>query len=76
MGKFIFWIIVVFGVLLCLRLYNVAQQKRARRAANAAHAADRRAEQMVRCARCGVYLPRSEALSVDGALRCRDPSCA
>jgi len=75
-GKFIFWIIVIFGVLLCLRLYNIAQQKRARRGAKAAEGGGRRPELMVRCARCGVYLPRSEALTVDGALRCRDPSCA
>jgi len=76
MGKFMIVLVVVFAVLLCLRLYNIAQQKRARRAANAAEAAAPRPELMVRCARCGVYLPRSEALSVDGGLRCRDPSCA
>jgi hypothetical protein len=31
---------------------------------------------MVTCARCGVNLPRSEAMEKDGALVCRDnPSC-
>jgi uncharacterized protein len=33
-------------------------------------------EDMVTCARCGVNLPRSEAMEKDGALVCRDnPSC-
>ena len=33
-------------------------------------------EDMVTCARCGVNLPRSEAVENDGALVCRDnPAC-
>ena len=73
MGKVVFWIIVIFAVLLCLRLYNMSQQKkRARKDAEA----PKPAEAMVRCQRCGVYLPRSDALLVDGTLRCRDHNCA
>ena len=75
MGKFIFWIIVIFGVLLCLRLYNVSQQKRAKKAAAPGPGEAKPAEPMVRCTRCGIYLPRSEAQLVDGAVRCRDAGC-
>lgn len=75
MGKFIFWIIVIFGVLLCLRLYNLSQQKRAKKAAAPDPAQEKPAEAMVRCTRCGIYLPRSEAQLVDGTVRCRDAGC-
>lgn len=75
MGKFIFWIVVVFAVLLCLRLFNAGQQKRARKAAADESARSKAAEAMVRCTRCGIYLPRSEAQLVDGAIRCRDAGC-
>jgi len=70
MGKVIFWIVVIFAVLLCLRLYNISQQKR--RARKDAAPPPKAAEAMVRCERCGVYLPRSEALLVNGNLRCHD----
>ncbi len=73
MGKFIFWIIVVFVVLLCLRLFNLRQQKKQARGGAAAAP---KPETMVRCARCGVYLPRSEAQLIDGTLRCREIGCA
>ena len=75
MGKAIFWIIVIFGVLLCLRLYNVSQQKRAKKAAAADPAPAKPAEAMVRCTRCGIYLPRSEAQLIEGTVRCRDAGC-
>jgi len=76
LGKFIFWIVVVFAVLLCLRLYNAAQQKRARKAAADESVRSKAAEAMVRCTRCGIYLPRSEAQLVDGTIRCRDAGCS
>ena len=75
MGKFIFWIIVIFAVLLCLRLYNVSQQKRAKKAATPDPVPAKPAEAMVRCGRCGIYLPRSEAQLVEGTVRCRDTGC-
>jgi hypothetical protein len=34
-------------------------------------------EQMVKCARCGVFMPEAESLIVDGKVSCRDPqACA
>jgi uncharacterized protein len=74
MGKVIFWIVIIFAVLLVLRLYNMRQQKK--KAAHDARSAPARAQSMVRCARCGVYLPRSEALLVDGTLRCHEKDCS
>ena len=73
MGKVVFWIVVIFAVLMVLRLYNMSQQKRKTRKDEAA---PKRPEAMVRCARCGVYLPRSDALLIDGTLHCRDKECA
>ena len=78
MGKVVFWIVVVFAVLFLLRLYNAAQlSKKAREKADAeAKAATAPpGEQMVRCASCGIFLPRSEALLLGGNVRCRDPVC-
>ena len=73
MGKVIFWIIIIFAVLLVLRIFNMRQQKK-KRARDAS--APKPAQAMVRCARCGVYLPRSEALLIEGTLRCHDRDCA
>jgi uncharacterized protein len=74
MGKFIFWIVIIFAALLVLRLINLRQQKK--KTPKGSAAMGRPAEAMVRCAHCGVYLPRSEALLVDGTLRCHDKDCA
>ena len=75
MGKVIFWMVVVFAVLFCLRMFNVAQQKkRERRDAPPAPGAGA-GEPMVRCTRCGIFLPRSEAQLIEGKVRCRDQDC-
>lgn len=76
MGKVIFWIVVVFGVLLGLRLYNAAAAKRRAREAGAAKDAGPQADTMVRCANCGVYLPRADALPAAGGYLCGDPACS
>ena len=77
MGKVIFWILVVFAVLFLLRLYNSGQFKKKPKAkaadGNAPHNAA--GESMVRCAHCGIFLPRSEAQLIGGAVRCRDTAC-
>lgn len=73
MGKVILWIVVVFVVLFALRLYNTAKG-RARAAAKARQPVE--AEAMVRCARCGVFLPRPDAKAAADGYRCREPACA
>lgn len=75
MGKVVFWIVVVFAVLFCLRMYNVSQQKKRER--RDAPPTDKKPnESMVRCTRCGVFLPRSDALLIEGKIHCRDKTCA
>jgi hypothetical protein len=76
MAKLIFWIVVVFVVMFGLRLYNVAAAKRRARESGSAKAAGPRADTMVRCTSCGVYLPRNDALPVPGGYVCGDPGCA
>ena len=73
MSKIIFWLVVVFGVLFLLRMYNVAK---ARGRARNARKAGKPAELMVRCAGCGVYLPAAEARQTPAGYRCSDPRCA
>ena len=76
MGKTLFWIAVFFGVLLASRfLAHHAAKKRSRD--DKAQQAPRNppppgSEQMVSCAHCGVFLPRSEALQRDDATWCSD----
>lgn len=78
MGKIVFWIVVFFVVLLAVRLVNVAAAKARRDAGRPSDEAKRdklAAEPTVRCARCGVYLPKSEALPAPDGYRCGDPAC-
>ena len=74
MGKIVFWILVVFAVLFVLRLLNAAKAKR--RADLARRGGTSPAEPMVRCVRCGVFLPRAEATPAPGGFSCGDARCA
>ncbi|PWF24645.1 PP0621 family protein [Corticimicrobacter populi] len=83
MGKILFWFILILAVLLAGRLLGHAAAKRAARARQpaaqrpaqpgrgpAAPAAAQGSEEMVRCAHCGIHLPRSEALLQQGKTWC------
>jgi hypothetical protein len=70
LGKIIFWLVVVFVVLFALRLYNVAKARRGRPNPRADTPAS-----MVRCVRCGVFLPKPDAVETATGYRCRDPAC-
>jgi hypothetical protein len=72
MGKIIVWIIVIFVILFALRMWNTAKAKS--RASARKPAAD--AQSMVRCVRCGTFLPKPEATSTPEGYRCSDPACA
>jgi hypothetical protein len=72
-GKLIFWIVIVFGVLFALRLATAAKLKATRKGEAAGRAAG--AEVMVRCQQCGVFLPRADALSAPDGYRCQDANC-
>lgn len=69
MAKIIAWLILIFVVLLALRLIN---QRKARRPQGPSATA---VEPMVRCVRCGVFLPREEANKQAGGYVCPAGQC-
>jgi uncharacterized protein len=72
MLKVVAWLVLIFLVLFALRMINVRKTRSRNRAATSAPAT----EAMVRCARCGVFLPRSDASLVAGSYTCADSECA
>jgi hypothetical protein len=80
MGKIIFWLVVFFAVLLVLRLINVSKARSrdtaGRDAARGAGTGKPGATAMVRCVRCGVFLPRAEARALPDGFHCGNADCA
>lgn len=76
MLKVIVWIVVVFTVLMGLRLLNVSKAARRARESRSSSGQVPAAQTMVRCARCGVYLPRADARVAADGMVCTDPGCA
>jgi hypothetical protein len=74
--KIFIWIVVIVALLFGLRLLNVAKTKRRAGDARRGPASAPPAETMVRCARCGVYLPQKDATPGPAGLTCGDPACA
>ena len=71
--KILLWIIFIAVLLLALRLLNVAKAKQrdnARRESTVPPP-----EPMIRCACCGVYLPRKDAIPGPAGLTCGEPAC-
>jgi uncharacterized protein len=71
--KILLWIVFIAAVLLGLRLLSVAKGKQrdnARRSSGVPPA-----EPMIRCASCGIYLPRKDAVSGPAGLTCGEPAC-
>ena len=75
MAKIIAWLILIFVVLFALRLIGLRNARIRRRAEDKA-ASVPVAESMVRCVRCGVFLPRKEAHAVGDGYACARGSCA
>jgi len=77
MAKLLFWVLIVLGALIAMRLAVRSQQAShtrtaAKKTKKRTHSA-KAAEPMVACAHCGVYLPRSDALMLrDQTWRCRE----
>lgn len=75
MGKLLFWIVLIILVLFVAR---IAGRMAAQRQSGAqsdkgkkqAPAQPKPLESMVRCAHCGIHLPRSEALLQNGQTWC------
>jgi hypothetical protein len=75
MAKLLIWVVVIGVALFGLRLLNVAKAKR--RDAPAGDGSPRvpPAQAMVRCVRCGVYLPSADAKSSPEGVICGEPGC-
>jgi uncharacterized protein len=80
-GKIVFWIVVFFLVLLGLRLVSVHQTRRdARERRNAEADKNKRDaapanESMIRCANCGVFIPKSTAMLSPVGPYCGEKDC-
>jgi hypothetical protein len=75
MGKVIFWLVVVFGVLFVLRLLNAAKLRQRNTAAGPGNARAPGDMAMIKCVECGVFLPRTDATTASDGYRCGDPAC-
>jgi uncharacterized protein len=75
MSKIIAWLILIFLVLLALRMISMRNNRARRRAADPGKPVDS-GDPMVRCANCGVFLPRAEARAVNDGFACADGQCA
>ena len=78
MGKLIFWLVVVFGALLVLRLISVAKHGSGRSGGSPRTGQRNGAKPaaMIRCVDCGVFLPSGDAVKSPHGPVCGDPQCA
>ena len=72
--KLLLWAIVIVVALLALRLVNIAAARR-RNAATGARTPGAGADKMVRCVRCGVYVPSADAKPGPDGPTCGEPVC-
>ena len=86
MGKIIFWITVFFLVLLALRLVSVhktradAKERREdeeakRQAATGTRDDTPAQDSMIKCTRCGVFVPKANTVRASTGLVCNDKAC-
>jgi uncharacterized protein len=74
LGRIVLLLIIAFVIYLLIRGFMRKQVKRDE--ADGALSKSNGGEDMVACTRCGVNLPRSEALVVAGQLVCKEnPRC-
>ncbi|MCL4745454.1 MAG: hypothetical protein KJZ83_08570 [Burkholderiaceae bacterium] len=60
MGKLLFWIAVIAAVWIAIKFAQSSARRAGGRAGDASK--DDRGEPMVKCAHCGVHVPRSESV--------------
>jgi preprotein translocase subunit SecG len=84
LGKIILWVVVFFLVLLALRMLSIHKAKRDAREAREDDAAAAKksgrdttpaSDQMVRCASCGVYIPKANAVLGKSGPTCGNLQC-
>jgi len=72
-GKLLFWVVLIIAVLFVARIaarMAAAKQAGAQNTARRSQPAPTAPESMVRCAHCGIHLPRSEAVLQNGLTWC------
>ncbi|MCD8504145.1 MAG: hypothetical protein LRY53_11850 [Burkholderiaceae bacterium] len=73
MGKILFWTVVIIGVLFITRLiahYAAKRQTKIDKPKTGKPESLGKPEEMVRCANCGVYMPRSDAVKQNEQFWC------
>ena len=75
MGKLVFWLVLIFGVLFALRLWNASKSRASRGDGAGTGGGGAKATPMIKCVECGVFLPAADAATTAGGYRCGDPSC-
>lgn len=71
MGKLFIWVVIILAVMIVMRIVSARNSAKRHAAATPARQPGKGpAESMVRCAHCGVHLPRSEALLIAGKTWC------
>ncbi|HVN36001.1 MAG TPA: hypothetical protein VMU96_12205 [Casimicrobiaceae bacterium] len=73
--KFVLWIIVIGVALLALRFVNVTAARRRNASARGGAQRGASADSMVRCVRCGVYVPSTDARPGPDGPTCGEPVC-
>lgn len=72
MGKYLLWAIIILGALFAARI--IAHRSAAKSAAKdkpaGAPSPSAVSEHMVRCAHCGIHLPQSDAMLIEGNTWC------
>ena len=75
MGKLLLWVVIILAVMMIARIASARAASRRDSPGNPRRAPARQpggqpVESMVRCAHCGIHLPRSEAVLLDGKVWC------
>ncbi|MCD0501570.1 PP0621 family protein [Bordetella petrii] len=75
MGKLLLWVVIILVVMVAARIIGArASARRNAPQSQARHQgrppASQQSESMVRCAHCGIHLPRSEAVLLQGQVWC------
>jgi uncharacterized protein len=72
MGKYLLWAVVILGALLVARMitHRAAAKSLAKHKPDSQQPHSGASENMVRCAHCGIHLPQSEAVLIEGRTWC------
>jgi uncharacterized protein len=72
MGKLVSWLVLGALVWLAWRLFVIVRRRGEARGTHSAPGQPVEVEPIVRCDRCGIHVPRSEAIEADGRYYCSE----